>query len=340
MTGKLLPASILPGLLEIALRSRLDVQSLFEHAGIDADTVGRSDRYITLAQLDTLLSTAFHQTTDPLFGLHVGRDNHYTNLDLLGNLMATSSTFEQALSLLFRYKDLLVPYLDFPLHCGEHHCRLVAGTLEELAFTGSRAHNELVMATMVAIGRSLLGGPLPLHRVAFRHARPRATECAEYQDFFQCELTFDAAANAIEFPSALLAQPLPGAFPKYRLRLEQVAARSLGSLTRAGGITGQVLTHLHQGLGRTALTVEGTAGRMHMTARTLQRRLRDEGVQFAQLRDRVRMEYACGQLSAARCDMQELAAHLGFSDIANFYHAFKRWKGCAPGEYRRRLRNP
>jgi AraC-like DNA-binding protein len=338
MIGKLLPASMLPGLLEIALRSRLDVQSLFEHAGIDADILGRSDRYITLAQLDTLLSTAFQRTSDPLFGLHVGRDNHYNNLDLLGNLMATSSTLEQALSLLFRYKDLLVPYLEFQLLRDEHHCRLAAAAGEALTFTRMRAHNELVVATMVAIGRSLMGGRMPMQRVAFRYAAPDAGERAEYDAFFQCELLFGANANAIEFSPALLGQPLPGAFPKYRLRLEHAAARLLGSLNRAGGVTGQVLAHLNQGLGHGTLTVECTARRMNMAARTLQRHLRDEGTRFAQLRDQVRMEYACRRLGAADCDMQTLATHLGFSDTANFYHAFKRWKGCAPGEYRRRLR--
>lgn len=337
MVGKLLPASILPGLLEIALRSRLDVQSLFEHAGIDVETVGRADRYITLAQVDTLLNTAFHQTTDPLFGLHVGQDNHYTNLDLLGNLMATSATLEQALSLLFRYKDLLVPYLAFRLHTDADHCRLSVAEAPGLSFTRHRTHNELIVATMVAIGRSLLGGVMEVRRVALRHPPPPPAEQAEYHRFFQCELLFEARENAIEFPPALLSEPLPGAFPKYRLRLEHRAEQLLGSLHRAGGIAGQVLAQLRGSLGLGALSVERTAAHLNMTARTLQRRLRDEGVQFAQLRDQVRMEYACGQLGDGGCDMQALALHLGFSDIANFYHAFKRWKGCAPGEYRRRL---
>ena len=52
MTTTLLPASILPGLLEVSLRSRLDVQSLFERAGIDADIVGRSIPNIAVRKCD------------------------------------------------------------------------------------------------------------------------------------------------------------------------------------------------------------------------------------------------------------------------------------------------
>ncbi len=44
---------------------------------------------------------------------------------------------------------------------------------------------------------------------------------------------------------------------------------------------------------------------------------------------------ACKALRPHRCDMQSLATELGFSDTANFYHAFKRWQGCAPGQYRK-----
>jgi AraC-like DNA-binding protein len=47
------------------------------------------------------------------------------------------------------------------------------------------------------------------------------------------------------------------------------------------------------------------------------------------------MEYACRRLRRGDCDMPELARRLGFSDIANFYHAFRRWTGCAPGAYRK-----
>ncbi len=92
MASKLFPASNLPALMEIALRSRLDVQALFQKAGIDADMVGRADCYVRVEQIDTVLSTAFSETRDPLFGLHVGRDNHYGNLDIIGNLMAASAS--------------------------------------------------------------------------------------------------------------------------------------------------------------------------------------------------------------------------------------------------------
>ena len=338
MTTTLLPASILPGLLEVSLRSRLDVQSLFERAGIDADIVGRNDRFISLLQLDELLYSAFTESDDPLFGLHVGADNHYGNLDLLGNLMATADTLEQGLAMLFRYKDLVVPYLAFTLETlGNDVMLAVASKDPTLRFTATRTHNEVVVATMVAIGRSLLGGNMPVSAAWFLHGEPVADQVAVYQQFFRCPLHFTQQYNAITIPASLLAQPLPRAYPKYNERLRQSADQVLSGLSRAAGVSGQVIKQLEIMLGGQGVTMEAVADALAMTPRTLQRRLQEEGTRFAQLRDQVRHQHACQALREPGCDMQALALELGFSDTANFYHAFKRWQGCAPGQYRRQF---
>ena len=333
----LLPASILPGLLETALKSRVDIQSLFEQADIDADIVGRPDRFISLQQLDTLVSSAFERADDPFFGITVGRENHYGNLDLLGNLMATADTLGEALTLLPRYKDLLVPYLHFEMHLEPERAWITTTSDESLHFTRTRTHNEVVVATMVSIGRSLVGGDMGLHRVMFRHAEPADT--GVYHEFFGVPVDCEQPCNGIVFERSRLAESLPTAFPRYNQRLRRLADQQLAELSRALGVSGQVLATLEQRLGREDIGIQAVAGLLHMTPRTLQRRLRKEGITYARLRDRVRHERACHRLAHDRCDMEELARSLGFSDTANFYHAFRRWEGCAPGAYRRRMRN-
>lgn len=339
MTTTLLPASILPGLLEVSLRSAMDIPALFERLGIDVEIVGRSDRFISLKQLDELLYSAFMESDDPLFGLRIGADNHYGNLDLLGNLMATTETLEAGLAMLFQYKDLLVPYLDFQLTRQGDTAQLSVETgAGGLRFTGTRIHNDLVVSTMVAIGRSLLAGDLPLVEVMFLHPEPGGDDLARYRDFFQCPLIFSARANAIVFPQSLLATPLPRAFPKYNERLKRSADQVLSGLSRAAGVSGQVLLRMQGMLGHSDITIDSVAESLAMSPRTLQRRLQEEGTRFAILRDQVKHRAACQALQAWNCDMGALAQQLGFSDTANFYHAFKRWQGCAPGEYRRRNR--
>ena len=61
------------------------------------------------------------------------------------------------------------------------------------------------------------------------------------------------------------------------------------------------------------------------------------GVLFVDLRDQVRRNRACALLRDKNLPFAVIAEQLGFADVANFYHAFRRWEGCAPGEYRKSL---
>ena len=335
MTETLLPASILPGLLEIALKGRLNIQALFEQAGIDADAVGSAEHFIRLEQLDALLVSAFRQANEPWFGLQVGRDSHYGNMDLLGNLMATSDTLGEAIQCLLRYKNLLVPYLTFELQQSGDQCLLAVSSDESLNFTRTRTHNDLVVATMVAIGRSLVGGDLMLRAVRFRHPAP--DDLSRYQEFFAAPLTFSHSRNELEMDATVLRVPLATAYPKYHQRLCKVAQQQLASLSRASGLTAQVLALLEQRLGQPEASIEAIAATLNMTPRTLQRHLAAEKVRFVDLRDQVRHGRACALLRDNDLPFAAIAEQLGFADVANFYHAFRRWEGCAPGEYRKSL---
>lgn len=332
MSDTLLPASILPGLLEIALKGRLNIEALFDAAGIDADAVGSAEHFIRLDQLDALLTSAFSQVPDPWFGLTVGRDSHYGNLDLLGNLMATSDTLGAALRCLLAYKNLLVPYLTFELDVDAERCLLAVSSDEQLHFTRTRTHNDLVVATMVAIGRSLVGGDLRMRAVRLRHLPPADT--TPYDEWFAVPMVFDHPRNELEMDAAVIDVPLATAYPKYHQRLRRIADQRLTRLYQAAGFSAKVRQLITQRLGSDAAAIEQIAATLHMTPRTLQRKLADEGVRFIALRDQVRQQRAC-QLLDSDLPYADIAEQLGFADVANFYHAFRRWQGLTPGAYRK-----
>ena len=83
--------------------------------------------------------------------------------------------------------------------------------------------------------------------------------------------------------------------------------------------------------------LEEVAEKFNMTPRTLQRKLKQEGTSFLRLRDSCRHNRALRELGNPHIEIDSLAELLGFSDTTNFYHAFKRWQGEAPGEYRKRV---
>lgn len=80
---------------------------------------------------------------------------------------------------------------------------------------------------------------------------------------------------------------------------------------------------------------ERIAAVMHMSGRTLQRRLKDHRTSFEDVVDEVRKAQAMSLLHDEKLSLGEVAFLLGYADQATFSRAFKRWTGNAPGEYRR-----
>jgi AraC-like DNA-binding protein len=67
----------------------------------------------------------------------------------------------------------------------------------------------------------------------------------------------------------------------------------------------------------------------------MHRQLAEEGTQWRVVRDDVRLGMAEALLSAGYIQLDEIAERVGYSDLSNFSHAFRRWKGVSPAQYRR-----
>jgi AraC-like DNA-binding protein len=83
------------------------------------------------------------------------------------------------------------------------------------------------------------------------------------------------------------------------------------------------------------VTLDDLARHVSLSARTIDRHLKKEGLQFRDLAQQVRFERACELLAAPAATVAQVAADLGFSDAANFSRAFRRVVGVAPGEYQK-----
>ena len=74
-----------------------------------------------------------------------------------------------------------------------------------------------------------------------------------------------------------------------------------------------------------------------MSSSTLVRRLAEQGLTYKGLLDDVRHELALHHLSEARIGVKQVAYLLGYSEVTAFSHAFHRWTGSSPGQYRRKV---
>ncbi|MGB4342062.1 MAG: AraC family transcriptional regulator ligand-binding domain-containing protein [Moraxellaceae bacterium] len=83
------------------------------------------------------------------------------------------------------------------------------------------------------------------------------------------------------------------------------------------------------------LSLEQMADRLHMSSRTLKRRLQDEGANYREIVEAVLRERATRLLMETDLPVSEIAFRTGYNDVSNFTRAFKRWTGKTPRDFRR-----
>jgi AraC-like DNA-binding protein len=105
------------------------------------------------------------------------------------------------------------------------------------------------------------------------------------------------------------------------------------------GIPGRVVEVLERRIGKSALAIDYIAEELNLSKRTLQRRLQQQCISFAQLRDQVRFHHSIYCLIEQNMSIDSISASLDFSDRTSFTNAFKRWTGLSPSTFRKLFRD-
>ncbi len=335
MKDRLVTAAIIPAILDLAIKNRVQADKIFSNANVDPAVVNQSGTFISVTQLLQLLDSAYEEVNRQSFGLLLGDSIHYHSLDLVGQLVATSSTVEQALDALFRFKDLVLPYTTFDLRVEGENAILVFAVDKFVVKQNWPLHHEIIAAATHSIAKALVPGGLPLVKVCFAHTQPEYL--ADYHRIFDAPIVFENAFNALVFRHQLLQEKLLTAYPEYHQGVKILAKEKLKSIESYESLSNKVTHYINFNLGLKPTLLEDVAQNFSMTPRTLQRKLKLEFTSFVQLRDACRHRRALRDLADPKIDIDSLAELLGFSDTSNFYHAFRRWQGVSPGEYRRKV---
>ena len=83
------------------------------------------------------------------------------------------------------------------------------------------------------------------------------------------------------------------------------------------------------------LSLEDIASNFNISARTLQRKLKEEGFSFQQLADEARKSLAINYLKAGSYPVKEVSYMLGYNELSAFTRSFKRWTGITPALYQK-----
>ncbi|WP_438868274.1 AraC family transcriptional regulator [Pseudomonas sp. L1(2025)] len=322
-----------------ALRKQLDALNLDSaalciEAGLDPQQMDDPNARYPLSATTRLWELAVQASGDPAIGLRVSRFVSPTTFHALGYALVASGSLREVFERIVRYHQVVSDALTLELsRDGERYrFRLLkpadspAPALEAI---------DAFAAIYVRTCRNRLGRDYAPLAVYLR--RPEPADPKPWHTVFRAPVFFAAEEDRLEFSAQDFDSHLDDANPELAEHNETVLKRTLAQLQPLTWER-KVRRAIEEQLPEGEPSAERIAQALHLSLRSLQRHLADEGCRFDALLNECRENLALLHLRDPHCSLAEISYLLGFADTSSFSRAFKRWTGVTPGQFRDGLR--
>lgn len=329
MKKKLVSNHYIQACLHGALKQGYDPQPLLERAAVPAELLHKPKARITEVQLANLIRAVWRATGDEFMGLteHPCKNGVFAlMMESLFQLKTLGAMLQQSI----RFYNAVQSEIDFSMTIEADRVD-ISITLRRPELDPDHLLQEFVLLMWQRFSSWLINSQLAIHATRFNYAVPVHYE--EYPPMFGEQLLFNQTSSGFTFSSKLLNLPRVRDLMELESFLRQSPLEVLRRVGENNSLSIQVQRLiLDKGLEQ-APTLEEIACCLHLTSRTLRRKLKDEGVSYQQIKDRVRCDIAIRLLTEESLTVAETSELVGFTEQAAFCRAFKGWTGVAPGAY-------
>nr|WP_294525130.1 AraC family transcriptional regulator [uncultured Rhodopila sp.] len=318
------PLSALPSVLR---DFGVDPAPILLASGLSPDSLDDSEALIPYAAMGRVCEAAVRLGKVPLIGLLVGQRARSGGLGVVGRLMQTAPTLEDAIV------DLVSNHQRYvrggvPVFLNSADPAILTYTIYDEDVVAIDQIFDGMLAAACAIFRELAGESPVEVRIA--HRSP--DDAGAYRRFFGAPVVFDSEQSVLVYQRSQLAAPVRGADPAAREHL----LREVDAYWRIKepDLVDRVNRLLAAGTMGGAPGAKDVARRLSMHPRTLDRRLRERGLLFRDLSAKARFHLARQLLMETGMSVTAIGLALGYADISVFSRAFVRWSGLPPSEWR------
>ena len=331
-----LPAYLLRCLALTMEELGVDPQRLCLGLGFTVEDLESPACRVSFRQGSMMIRRALQLASGKGLGLLIGERETIASIGVLGFVMMTSRTFEDAVALGMNLQKFAGSMLLFDLRVEADVAHVIAAS----RFPEPDIHVFLVeeaFASFLQVARSLVGNAFRPNRIELAYPAPPYAH--EYERVFGCPVHFGCPANAFVSDTHWLRRRL--------LTHDQLSHRQALEFLDFGLSREREKVDLFESVERVVRknmkrlpTLAEVARQLHLSERTLRRRLRDSAVSYQALLDNVRKNRAVELLANTQLSVEQVALEVGFSDAHNFRRAFKRWTKSAPSDLRASLQKP
>jgi len=325
-------ASWAMGIVKALELEGLDCKALFSELSLDFDALHDPDARFTQDSMTRLWTLAVQRSGNPAIGLNMARLVRPASFHVVGYLLMSSRTLAEGFERLVRYQRIIAESADLSFRLLPEGYALIL-TVHGDHLPPTRQSAEASLACALALCTWLTGRTVQPIKVMLAGAEP--VDLGPYTQTFHAPITFTAPYDALVFHKDDMEIPLPTANEAMAALHDRFAGEYMARFSD-NQVSHRARLMICRLLPLGEPRREAVAQALHMSQRTLQRRLQDEDTSFQTLLDDTRRQLAEQYMARPQMTLLEAAYLLGFSDPSNFFRAFRRWFGTTPNEYRLR----
>jgi AraC-like DNA-binding protein len=284
---------------------------------------------VSLNQIIDCYSNAARLSQSPQFAYQTGLRFHVTTYGMFGFAILSSTDFRQAAKFAVKYRLLAGPDMDI-LFKEENERAVWTFVPTADPRVNAKLYRfliELNFGITTALHRDVMGPSFLPQELQVKFGQP--TDAQLYEEAFGCRVVYGQPENKLIYDAAWLDRTPELGNPIIHSMLVTLCDELLEEMKLRVGLAGKVRQLLLVNLMQPT-SFDAIAKHLHMTSRTLARKLQDENTSYRKLVDELRMHMGIKYLRDTDLTVEEIAHAMGFSDAANFRRAFRRWTKSTP----------
>lgn len=312
----------------------VDENKVLYDSGISKEEVYKPETRVSANQIKTIYRNACRLEPDSTLALRAGSRMRMVHYGMFGFAVETGETFEARNNVVETFQHVAVPGVSIK----SIHDEIIRRYQYEVLLTQDTADEvyrftiEFCFSAFFALSCELYGPGFKFNNLQLMYATPM--HASAYRILFDCPILFNQNANILSFNAELTEGATARAYSATHQMARDQCQQLLLAITKPAGIVFTIRKLLIENLPRRFPTTQAMAKELLMETRTLRRRLEDVGTTYGQILAEVRLELSAQYLLNTRMTTEQIASSLGYSDASNFRHAFIRWTGKTPRQYR------
>jgi AraC-like DNA-binding protein len=335
MRAQVYPTCVVHRVINTLCEEGIDPAAALADTGIRrVDELASPSARVSIGQMLGVFANARSLSQDPMFAVRAGRCLHVTALGAYGYALMSSPSHEAVIDLVDRYDCLANPFMKMRFARSGAFAVWHIGTITSLAVDDPlyRFLVELKLSATLRVIKDLYHEDVSFARVRMRVPAP--AYAGPFDAEMGCKVEYAAASEEAWFDAALMSLGIPGANPIAHAMMREQCDQLLRAVDKHNGWAERVESLLYRDLTRFS-DFEAVGRELGKSPRTLQRKLTTEGTSFREILQYVRSATSATLLRTTDLSIEAVAEQIGYSDAANFRHAFARWNGVSPSSFRK-----